>query len=138
MSTVYAVKQPINDLIFFPSTRGDRKKNCSIPPSTLTVATRSTTVFCHIWHPLGGGGSGFQLSGRFGPFFPPAAGLFTERRVIHACPIGNQLWNRKASLPVSLNQDGGAIQSAWVRTPLVPGQVSVLVVSVGSYSICSC
>lgn len=39
-------------------------------------------------------------------------------------PVGNSPWSRKASLPASLSQDGGASirqpipESAWVRTPL--------------------
>lgn len=103
---------------------------------------------CHIWHFVGGRGSGYLfltcISSQFLLSLPgcsalAAASQLRERSAIRTCAVGNWLWSLKASQPVSLTQDGGAStreliqESAWVRTPQDP--VSVLMVNVSSYSI---
>lgn len=65
------------------------------------------------------------VSQKFDPLLlPPADDPFTKCIAIHACAVGSWLWSLKASLTVSLSQDGGAStrellqKLAQVRRPL--------------------
>lgn len=120
----------------------------------------SSPLCCHISHFFwGGAGTWFWqvpalsssslccgiVSQKFDPLLlPPAEDPFTKCIAIHACAVGSWLWSLRASLTVSLSQDGGASTEScfknWLRwgDHWMPGQVGALIVKVSSYSDCSC
>lgn len=108
-----------------PHPKGEAPLVCLLPPLTLffwggagtwfwqVPALTSSSLCCGI------------VSQKFDPLLlPPADDPFTKCIAIHACAVGSWLWSLKASLTVSLSQDGGAStrellqKLAQVRRPL--------------------